>query len=76
MNLVQHFPERGADNFPAERLGGVARIEAVSPKFGVMFAGGAPLKNLADLIDNRKWDEIVDLCKKSIEIMKEVRNHG
>ena len=30
----------------------------------------------ADLIDNQKWDEITDLCRKSIEIVKEARNHG
>ena len=28
----------------------------------------------ADLIDNQKWDEIIDLCKKSREIVKEARN--
>ena len=27
----------------------------------------------ADLIDNQKWDEITELCKKSVEIVKEVR---
>ena len=26
-----------------------------------------------DLIDNNKWDEITDLCKKSVEIVKEAR---
>ena len=30
----------------------------------------------ADLIDNQKWDEIIDLCKKSVEIVKEVRSNG
>ena len=30
----------------------------------------------ADLIDNQKWDEIIDLCKKSVEIVKEVRGNG
>jgi len=30
----------------------------------------------ADLIDNQKWDEIIDLCKQSVEIVKEARNHG
>ena len=27
----------------------------------------------ADLIDNQKWDEIIELCKKSVEIVKEAR---
>ncbi len=27
----------------------------------------------ADLIENGKWDEITDLCKKSVEVVKEVR---
>ena len=27
----------------------------------------------ADLIDNQKWDEIEDLCRKSAEIVKKVR---
>ena len=30
----------------------------------------------ADLLDNQKWDEIIDLCKKSVEIVKEVRSNG
>ena len=30
----------------------------------------------ADLIDNNKWDEITELCKKSVEIVKEARNNG
>nr|WP_295949421.1 bifunctional 4-hydroxy-2-oxoglutarate aldolase/2-dehydro-3-deoxy-phosphogluconate aldolase [uncultured Agathobaculum sp.] len=28
----------------------------------------------ADLIDNGKWDEITDLCKQSVEIVKAARN--
>ena len=27
----------------------------------------------ADLIDNGRWDEIIELCKKSVEIVKEAR---
>ena len=27
----------------------------------------------ADLIDNQKWDEITELCKESVKIVKEVR---
>ena len=30
----------------------------------------------ADLIDNNKWDEITELCRKSVEIIKEARNNG
>lgn len=30
----------------------------------------------ADLIDNQKWDEITELCKKSVEIVKEARSNG
>ena len=30
----------------------------------------------ADLIDNNKWDEITELCKKFVEIVKEARNNG
>lgn len=28
----------------------------------------------ADLIENQKWDKIIDLCKQSIAIVKEARN--
>ena len=28
----------------------------------------------ADLIDGQKWDEIADLCRQSVEIVKEARN--
>ena len=27
----------------------------------------------ADLIDNGKWDEITELCAKSVEIVREAR---
>ena len=27
----------------------------------------------ADLIENGKWDEITELCKKSVQIVKEAR---
>lgn len=30
----------------------------------------------ADLIDNQRWDEIVDLCRKSRKIVEEARVHG
>lgn len=40
----------------------------------VIAACGGSYMVTADLIDNQKWDEIVDLCKKSREIVKEARN--
>lgn len=30
----------------------------------------------ADLIDNQRWDEIINLCKKSVELVKEARSNG
>lgn len=42
----------------------------------VIAASGGSYMVTADLIDNQKWDEITDLCKKSIEIVKEARCHG
>ena len=30
----------------------------------------------ADLIDNNKWDEITELCKESVKIVKEARSNG
>ena len=42
----------------------------------VIAACGGSYMVTADLIDNQKWDEITDLCKKSIEIVKEARSHG
>ena len=81
--------------FPAEAVGGIKAIKAMSAPYGnVRFlpTGGINLKNLkeylsapviaacggsymvtADLIDNNKWDEITDLCKKSREIVEEAR---
>ena len=40
----------------------------------VIAACGGSYMVTADLIDNRKWDEITELCKKSREIVKEARN--
>ena len=40
----------------------------------VIAACGGSYMVTADLIDNQKWDEIIDLCKKSREIVKEARN--
>ena len=39
----------------------------------VIAACGGSYMVTADLIDNQKWDEIIDLCKKSVEIVKEAR---
>ncbi len=39
----------------------------------VICACGGSYMVTADLIDNGKWEEITDLCKKSIEIVKEAR---
>ena len=43
---------------------------AASP---VICACGGSYMVTADLIDNGKWDEITELCKKSVEIVKEAR---
>ena len=40
----------------------------------VIAACGGSYMVTADLIENGKWDEITDLCKKSVEIVKEARN--
>ena len=42
----------------------------------VIAACGGSYMVTADLIDNRKWDEITELCQKSVEIAKEARNNG
>lgn len=39
----------------------------------IICACGGSYMVTADLIDNQKWDEIIDLCKKSVQIVKEVR---
>ena len=40
----------------------------------VVCACGGSYRVAADLIDNHKWDEIIELCKQSVAIVKEVRN--
>ena len=40
----------------------------------VIAACGGSYMVTADLIENQKWDEITDLCRKSVEIVKEARN--
>lgn len=42
----------------------------------IIAACGGSYMVTAELIDNQKWDEITDLCKKSIEIVKEARYRG
>ena len=42
----------------------------------VICACGGSYMVTADLIDGGCWDEITDLCKKSVEIVKEARNNG
>lgn len=39
----------------------------------IICACGGSYMVTADLIDNQKWDEITELCKKSVEVVKEVR---
>ena len=39
----------------------------------IIAACGGSYMVTADLIDNQKWDEITELCKKSREIVKEAR---
>ena len=40
----------------------------------VICACGGSYMVTADLIEGGKWDEITELCKKSVEIVKEARN--
>ncbi len=39
----------------------------------IICACGGSYMVTADLIDNQKWDEITELCKESVKIVKEVR---
>ena len=45
-------------------------------KCPVIAACGGSYMVTADLIENQKWDEITELCKKSVEIVKEARGNG
>ena len=61
--------------FPAEQSGGISlKNLADYAKNPVIAACGGSYMVTADLIENGKWDEITDLCKKSVEIVKEARN--
>ena len=42
----------------------------------VICACGGSYMVTADLIDGGKWDEITDLCRQSVAIVKEARQHG
>ena len=42
----------------------------------VICACGGSYMVTADLIDNQKWDEIINLCKESVAIVKQVRGNG
>ena len=42
----------------------------------VICACGGSYMVTADLIEGGKWDEITELCKKSVEIVKEARSNG
>lgn len=45
-------------------------------KSPVICACGGSYMVTADLINNNKWDEITELCRKSVEIVKEARENG
>ena len=45
-------------------------------KAPVIAACGGSYMVTADLIEGQKWDEITELCRKSVEIVKEVRENG
>ena len=75
--------------FPAEESGGLKKIKAMAapfPMFKVMPTGGISLNNLKEYIScpticacggsYMKWDEITDLCKKSVDLVKEARSNG
>ena len=42
----------------------------------IVAACGGSYMVTADLIDGGKWNEITELCRKSVEIVKEARNNG
>ena len=41
----------------------------------IIAACGGSYMVTADLIENQKWDEITELCKQSVEIVKEARSN-
>lgn len=42
----------------------------------VVAACGGSYMVAAELIDGQRWNEITELCRKSVEIAKEARSHG
>ena len=42
----------------------------------VIAACGGSYMVTADLIDNQKWNEITELCKQSVEIVKDARSNS
>lgn len=42
----------------------------------VICACGGSYMVTAELIDNQKWNEITELCRQSVEIVKEARSNG
>ena len=42
----------------------------------VICACGGSYMVTAELIDNHRWDEITDLCRQSVNLVKEVRSNG
>ena len=42
----------------------------------VICACGGSYMVTSELIENGRWEEIIDLCKKSVDIVKEARNNG
>ena len=84
LEVIKFFPAEQSGG-----LAKIKALSAPFPMFHVMPTGGISLKEYlsspviaacggsymvtADLIDNQKWDEITELCKKSREIVKEAR---
>ena len=67
--LAAPFPQ-----FKVMPTGGISQKNLADYiKAPVIAACGGSYMVTADLIDNNKWDEITELCKKSVEIVREAR---
>ncbi len=57
--------------------GGISldNLAAYTASPAIIACGGSYMVT-AKLIHEERWDEITELCRKSVEIIKEVRNHG
>ena len=57
--------------FPAEQSGGVAFLKALALvlPLNIMLTGGVNTKNLKDLIEGEKRDEITAICKDAVKTM-------